>query len=86
MTYRHLRNDLVTILDNFVEHAGKLEDFDDGWRIFMSEYLKSVQHIVGQQALIRSSRVADVASVPTSLVEELESLRNRVEELSGEVS
>lgn len=79
-----LRDDLITILDNFVEHAAHLEDFDQGWRVFMKRYLSSVQHIVGQQSLIRSSRVADTASVPTSFIEELETLRSQVDELSEE--
>lgn len=79
-----LRDDLVTILDNFVGHAAHLEDFDRGWRTFMRQYLSSVQHIVGQQSLIRSSRVADTATVPTSFIEELEALRSKVDELSDE--
>ncbi|BGP28584.1 hypothetical protein JCM10296v2_000320 [Rhodotorula toruloides] len=79
-----LRDDLVTILDNFVGHAAHLEDFDRGWRTFMRQYLSSVQHIVGQQSLIRSSRVADTATVPTSFIEELETLRTKVDELSDE--
>jgi len=81
---RHLRNDLVTVLDNFVEHASHLEDFDQGWRVFMRQYLSSVQHIVGQQAIIRASRIADTAAVPTSFIEELETLRSKVDELSEE--
>ncbi|BGP44533.1 hypothetical protein JCM10450v2_000347 [Rhodotorula kratochvilovae] len=80
----HLRDDLITILDNFVEHAAHLEDFDHGWRVFMRQYLSSIVHIVGQQSLIRSSRVADTASVPTSFIEELEGLRAKVDELSEE--
>ncbi|GAA6056774.1 hypothetical protein JCM3770_006127 [Rhodotorula araucariae] len=80
----HLRDDLITILDNFVEHAAHLEDFDHGWRVFMRQYLSSIVHIVGQQSLIRSSRVADTASVPTSFIEELEDLRTKVDELSEE--
>jgi len=81
---RHLRNDLITVLDNFVEHASHLEDFDQGWRVFMRQYLSSVQHIVGQQAIIRASRIADTAAVPTSFIEELETLRSKVDELSEE--
>lgn len=50
----------------------------------MRRYLSSVQHIVGQQAVVRASKSADTASVPTSFLEELETLRNRVEELSDE--
>ncbi|BGP21424.1 hypothetical protein JCM10295v2_000299 [Rhodotorula toruloides] len=79
-----LREDLVTILDNFVGHAAHLEDFDRGWRTFIRQYLSSVQHIVGQQSLIRFSRVADTATVPTSFIEELEALRTKVDELSDE--
>lgn len=51
----------------------------------MRQYLSSVQHIVGKQAVIRASRVSDTASVPTSFIEELEALRSKVEELSDEV-
>lgn len=51
----------------------------------MRQYLTSVQHIVGQQAIIRSSKVSDTASVPSSFIEELEALRGKVEELSDEV-
>ncbi|GAA5950997.1 hypothetical protein JCM3765_004650 [Sporobolomyces pararoseus] len=79
-----LRSDLITVLDNFVEHAAHLEDFDQGWRVFMKQYLSSVQHIVGQQAIIRASRIADTAAVPTSFIEELETLRAKVDELSEE--
>lgn len=50
----------------------------------MRQYLSSVQHIVGQQAIIRASRVADTAAVPTSFIEELETLRSKVDELSEE--
>ena len=52
----------------------------------MRQYLSSVQHIVGQQAVVRASRISDTASVPTSFIEELEALRAKVEELSDEVS
>lgn len=82
----HLRLSLVTALDNFVDHAAHLENFDEGWRTFMRQYLSSVQHIVGQQAVVRASKGADTASVPTSFLEELEALRKKVEELSDEVS
>lgn len=82
----HLRLSLVTVLDNFVDHAAHLENFDEGWRTFMRQYLSSVQHIVGQQAVVRASKGADTASVPTSFLEELEALRKKVEELSDEVS
>jgi diaphanous 1 len=78
------RNDLVVVLERFIEHATHLEDFDQGWRTFMRQYLASVQHLVGQQSVIRSSRVADTASVPTSFLEELEGLRTKVDELSEE--
>ena len=50
----------------------------------MRQYLSSIVHIVGQQSLIRSSRVSDTASVPTSFLEELEGLRAQVDELSEE--
>jgi hypothetical protein len=50
----------------------------------MKQYLSSVQHIVGQQAIIRASRIADTAAVPTSFIEELETLRTKVDELSEE--
>ena len=83
--YSVLKEDLLTVLDNFVAHAGHLENFDEGWRVFMRQYLSSVQHIVGQQSLIRTSKVADTASVPTSFLEELEALRAKVEELNDEV-
>lgn len=79
-----LRSSLITVLDNFVEHAAHLENFDDGWSTLMGKYLSSVQHIVGQQAVVRASKSADTASVPTSFLEELETLRDRVEELSDE--
>lgn len=51
----------------------------------MRQYLSSVQHIVGQQAVVRARPGADTASVPTSFLEELEALRQKVEELSDEV-
>jgi len=51
----------------------------------MCQYLSSVQHIVGQQAVVRARPGADTASVPTSFLEELEALRQKVEELSDEV-
>ncbi|GAA5859773.1 hypothetical protein JCM1840_006447 [Sporobolomyces johnsonii] len=79
-----LRDDLITVLDNFVEHASHLEDFDQGWRGFMRQYLSSVQHIVGQQSIVRASRIADTATVPTAFLEELETLRTKVDELSEE--
>lgn len=73
-------------MDKFVDHATHLENFDEGFRIFMSQYLSSVEHIVGQQALLHSSNVSETASVPTSFLEELAALRGKVEELSEEVS
>ncbi len=52
----------------------------------MRQYLASVEHIVGQQSEIRSPTMPDVASIPTSFLEELEALRSKVEQLSDEVS
>lgn len=74
------------MLDEFLNHMIHLENFDEGWRTFMRAYLNSVQHIVGQQAVILGSRIADSATVPTGFLEELEGLRSKVEELSDEVS
>ena len=62
-----------------------LENFDEGWRVFLRQYLASVEHIVGQQSEIRSPTLPDVGSIPTSFFEELEALRSKVEELSDEV-
>jgi diaphanous 1 len=74
------------VLGGFVEHAGCLTDFRGGWREFTRRYLRSVEHIVGKQAIIGSSDISDTASVPTSFIHELESLRAKVEELSDRVS
>jgi hypothetical protein len=73
------------VLDNFVYHAVQLDDFDAGWKQFMRKYLSSIQHIVGQQAIVIQSSKSDAASVPTSFIEELEGLRSKVEELDEEV-
>lgn len=81
-----LRADLVTVLDTFLDHAAGLENFDDGWRVFMRRYLASIRPIVGEHAIVRSAKVSDTASVPTSFLQELEALREQVEELSDEVS
>lgn len=78
------RADLFVVLESFIDHASHLEDFDQGWRTFIVQYLSSVQHLVGQQSVIRSSRVADTNSVPTSFLDELEGLRAKVDELSEE--
>lgn len=80
-----LRADLVVVLDTFVDHAAQLENFDDGWRVFMRRYLASIKPIVGEHAIIQSAKVSDTASVPTSFLKELEALRDQVEELSDEV-
>jgi diaphanous 1 len=80
-----LRDNLLLILDNFVNHAVQLDDFDTGWKQFMRKYLTSIQHIVGQQAIVVQSSKSDAASVPTSFIEELEGLRAKVEELDEEV-
>ena len=62
----------------------EVEDFDASWSDCMSQFLASVEHVVGKQALVKSSRTTDTASVPTSFLEELETLRSRVEELTEE--
>lgn len=83
--YSRLRSDLVIVLHTFLDHAAHLESFDDGWRKFMQRYLTDVQHIAGQAAVVRATRNADTASVPTSFLEEIQALRSKVEELSDEV-
>lgn len=67
-----------------MQHASSLDDFDKSWDSFMSQYLLSIEHIVGKQALVKSSRTTDTSSVPSSFFEELEGLRRKVEELSDE--
>lgn len=52
----------------------------------MRQYLASIQHIVGPQALIGSSSMADTASVPSSFLDELAALRSQVDTLSDEVT
>lgn len=75
---------MISIVDSFVGGAAELEDLEDGWLDFMSEFFASIEHIVGKQAIVKSSRTTDTASVPTSFLEELESLRTTVEKLSEE--
>ncbi|KAG6854352.1 hypothetical protein C0991_007857 [Blastosporella zonata] len=74
-----LKADLFAILDRFVEQAALLDNFDDSWQIFMKRFAASVQHITGQELDVKAVSNGD------SLVEqELEGLRNQVEELSDE--
>lgn len=55
---------------------------DDSWHTFIKRIAASVQHITGQELQIKSVSDADSGSV----VEEVEALRSKVEELSDEVS
>lgn len=52
----------------------------------MREYLASVEHIVGQQAIVSSSKVADTANIPTSFLSEMDNLRHQIESLNDEKS
>ncbi|KAJ8462763.1 hypothetical protein ONZ45_g17814 [Pleurotus djamor] len=75
-----LKADLFSILDKFVEQAALLDDFDDGWYIFMKKFAASVQHITGQEIEVKA--VSDAISV--HVTEEIETLRAQVEDLSEE--
>ncbi|CAK5262775.1 unnamed protein product [Mycena citricolor] len=76
-----LKADLFKILDRFVEQAAMLDDFDDGWQLFMKRFAASVVHITGQELEVNAP--SDSAS--SSIAEqELESLRTKYEELSDE--
>lgn len=79
------RGQLVSIVTAFLEHLHGLTDLDGTWRSFMRMFLASIQHLVGDYAIVRSADVSDAASVPTSFVRELEALRTQVDTLSDEV-
>ncbi|KAJ3556352.1 hypothetical protein NP233_g11996 [Leucocoprinus birnbaumii] len=72
--------DMFLVLDQFVEQAAMLDNLGESWHGFLKRFAASVQHITGQELSI------DDASngVSSHLVEEVESLRNKVEELSDE--
>lgn len=85
-TCRDVREGIVALLQRFFEHIKLLDDFGEGWQLFMRRYLRSVEDIVGRQTLVVSNKTSNTASVPTSFFEELESLRTQVEQLTEEVS
>ena len=72
------------MLATFVDTLLELDDFESSWGTNMSAFLLAIEDIVGKQALVTSSRNADTANVPTSFLDELETLRKKVEELSDE--
>ncbi|KAJ7167544.1 armadillo-type protein [Mycena filopes] len=76
-----LKADLFTILDQFVQQAAMLDDFDDSWQIFMKRFTASVVHITGKELDV----TAVSSNGSSSIVEqELEALRTKYEELSDE--
>lgn len=48
----------------------------------MSRFFGSIDHLVGKHMMVRSTRSTDTASVPTSFLEELDTLRKTVEDLN----
>lgn len=64
---------------------------DDGWKAFMALFLQSIQPIIPDPGSFKAKRSSPSSSVehkgiPSAFVEEIETLRTRVEELSNEVS
>ena len=68
---------------------------DEGWKAFMSLFLQSIQPIVPDPGSMKTKSSSSSSSsstdhtshkgIPTAFVEEIETLRTRVEELSDEV-
>lgn len=83
---RSLRNDILRIIDRFIHLVVDLDDVSEDWRKCMAAFFASIEQMVGRQAMVAASRTTDSATVPTSFLDELESLRARVEELAEEVS
>lgn len=98
--FRQLKADLFTILDRFVEQAAMLDSLsvvssrcilhhtnswisDSNWRVFLKRFSTSVQHITGQEIEVKEPGESDSRD---TVVQELESLRIKVEELSDEVN
>lgn len=68
---------------------------DDGWKAFMALFLQSIQPIVPEPGSFKAKRSSPSTpcleqqqhkGIPSAFVEEIETLRTRVEELSDEVS
>jgi hypothetical protein len=85
---RQLRSDLLTVVGQFLEHASNLTNVQEGWQHFIRGYLSSVEHIVGKHVVLWSSTTttSKASDVPTDIIDELESLRAKIEELSDQVS
>lgn len=78
-------DDLQRILATFLRHLTCMTNVKDQWTRVMQSVLSDIADIVGPQALIPAKVSADSASIPTSFLEELNSLRGRVGEIELQV-
>ena len=85
MTRSSAQHDLLLVVDNFITHVVRINNFQEEWQHFMRTYLASIASVVGAQALLPSSSMSSTANVPTSFIEELEALRLKVDQLDEEV-
>lgn len=77
----------MQLLTAFLDHARALQDLSsDSWSSFGRRFLASISDIVGPQVMIPATQVADTAAVPTSFMNELNSVRDSLEELSLQAS
>lgn len=55
------------------------------WLHSISSFLSEAEPIIGRLALVASTRARETADVPSSFLEELLELRQRIEDLTEEV-
>lgn len=75
---------LFIILDRFLTSISNVRNLEEGWSDCMSGFFASIDDVVGKHLMVKSNRSTDTASVPTSFLDELDSLRETVEYLNEE--
>ncbi|KAH7919532.1 hypothetical protein BV22DRAFT_1075069, partial [Leucogyrophana mollusca] len=79
----HVRLDLLTILDTFLEQLSMVTNLEDDWLATIKRFVESVRYLTGQALDIKSAKDADIESTAEEV---LESMRVKVERLSEENS
>ena len=79
---RHIQDKLFAIIETFIGSMIDIRNLEEGWADCMSRFFASIENLVGKHLMVNSTRSTDTASVPTSFLEELDTLRTQVEELN----
>ena len=82
MRNRHIQDALFSIIETFLKHIVDIRNLEEGWADAMSAFFACIEHHVGKHMMVRSTRTTDTASVPTSFLDELDTLRKTVEDLN----